>query len=85
VKFRVDENLPVELVADLRAAGHEAQTAREEGLAGAPDPTLIEKVRSEARVLLTMDKGIANVRAYPRNATHASSCSVPALRVGAQS
>jgi hypothetical protein len=65
VKFKVDENLPVELVADLRAAGHEAQTVPEEGLAGAPDPALIEKVRSEGRALLTMDKGIANAQAYP--------------------
>ena len=65
MKFKVDENLPIELVGDLQAAGHEAQTVPEERLAGAPDSTVMERVRNEARVLLTMDKGIANPRTYP--------------------
>ena len=65
MKFKVDENPPIELVGDLQAAGHEAQTVPEEGLAGAPDSTVMERVRNEARVLLTMDKGIANPRTYP--------------------
>ena len=65
MKFKLDENLPVELLADLHAAGRQAQTVPEEGLTGAPDPTVMERVRSEGRVLLTMDRGIANVRAYP--------------------
>ncbi len=65
MKFKVDENLPLELLTDLRVAGHEAETVSEEGLTGAPDTVLLEKVRSEERVLLTMDKGIANVRVYP--------------------
>lgn len=65
MKFKVDENLPLELLTDLRVAGHEAETVSEEGLTGAPDTVLLEKVRSEEWVLLTMDKGIANVRVYP--------------------
>jgi predicted nuclease of predicted toxin-antitoxin system len=31
MKFKVDENLPIELVGDLQAAGHEAQAVLEEG------------------------------------------------------
>ena len=65
MKFKLDENLPLELIADLRQAGHEAHTVPEEGLAGATDPTVVERARLEGRVLLTMDKGIANTRAYP--------------------
>ena len=65
MKFKVDENLPAELLSDLRAAGHEAETVPDEGVAGAPDSILLERVRSEGRVLLTMDKGIADVRIYP--------------------
>ena len=65
MKFKLDENLPVELLADLRAAGHEAHTVPEEGLAGSPDPAVIERVRIDGMVSLTMDKGIANTRAYP--------------------
>ncbi len=38
MKFKVDENLPAELLDDLRIAGHEAETVPEQGLSGAPDP-----------------------------------------------
>jgi predicted nuclease of predicted toxin-antitoxin system len=65
MKFKVDENLPVELLADLRAAGHDALTVPEEGTTGSPDSTVMKRVQAERRVLLTMDKGIANARAYP--------------------
>jgi predicted nuclease of predicted toxin-antitoxin system len=37
VRFKLDENLPVELLDDLRAAGHEADGLHDEGLIGAPD------------------------------------------------
>src|SRR5437016_4138906 len=36
-----------------------------EGMAGATDPSLLHPDRSEHRILLTMDKSIADVRAYP--------------------
>lgn len=65
MKFKLDENLPSELREDLRALGHEAETVVDEGLTGAPDSVILARVRSERRVLITMDKGIADVRAYP--------------------
>ncbi len=65
MKFKVDENLPAELLDDLRVAGHEAETVSDEGLTGAPDAIILESVRREGCTLLTMDKGIADVRAYP--------------------
>jgi hypothetical protein len=65
MKFKLDENLPVELVGDLHAAGHEAQTVAEEGLTGTADSVLVERARGEGRVFLTMDKGIADPRIYP--------------------
>jgi Domain of unknown function (DUF5615) len=65
VRFKLDENLLVELLDDLRAAGHEADGLRDEGLIGASDDVVLELVRRESRVLLTLDKGIADVRAYP--------------------
>jgi hypothetical protein len=65
VKFKLDENLPAELLDDLRAAGHEADSVPGEQLTGAPDAVRLDRVRSEASVLLTMDKGIGDVRAYP--------------------
>ena len=65
MRFKVDENLPSEIVADLRAAGHDADTVFDEGLAGAPDTTVMARVQAEGRAIITMDKGIADVRAYP--------------------
>lgn len=53
MKFKIDENLPAELVADLRAAGHEAETVPAQELAGAADSTLLAQVKRESRVLLT--------------------------------
>ena len=65
MKFKIDENLPGELAGDLRAAGHDADTVPNQGLAGAPDPTIMACVQTEGRAILTMDKGIADVRVYP--------------------
>ncbi len=39
VKAKLDENLPAELLDDLRAAGHEADTVDDEALPGrGPEP-----------------------------------------------
>jgi predicted nuclease of predicted toxin-antitoxin system len=65
MKFKIDENLPIELLEDLHAEGHEAETVPSEGLTGAPDSLILEKACSEDRILLTLDKGIADVRVYP--------------------
>ena len=65
MRFKLDENLPVELVAEIRDAGHEVETVYEEGLAGSTDETILRKVREERLVLLTLDKGIADIRAFP--------------------
>jgi Domain of unknown function (DUF5615) len=68
VRFKLDENLPLELLDDVRAAGHEADGLPDEGLIGAPDDVVLDLVRRERRVLLTLDKGIADVRAHPPEA-----------------
>ena len=65
MQFKVYENLPAEVVDDLRAAGHEAETVTGQGLRGVDDPSLLAHVQREGRVLLTMDKGIADIRTFP--------------------
>jgi predicted nuclease of predicted toxin-antitoxin system len=65
VKFKIDENLPGEFGLDLRALGHDAETVYAENLAGAKDPLLLAAASSEQRILLTLDKGIANLQQYP--------------------
>ncbi len=62
MKLKLDENLPSKLVADFRALGSEADAVTQESLCGSSDPTILEVVQSEGRILLTMDKGIADTR-----------------------
>ncbi|MGH3144834.1 MAG: DUF5615 family PIN-like protein [Rubrobacter sp.] len=65
MKFKVDENLPVELTEELRGAGHEAVTVAEQQLVGSSDLDLSEVCRSEDRVLVTLDLDFADIRTYP--------------------
>ncbi|MBW3624393.1 MAG: DUF5615 family PIN-like protein [Armatimonadetes bacterium] len=70
MKVKVDENLPAEVAELFRQAGHEADTVTEEGLSGEPDSVILDRVRREGRVLVTLDVGIADVRVYPPDQYH---------------
>jgi predicted nuclease of predicted toxin-antitoxin system len=65
IRFKVDKNLPDEAAELLRASGHEAVTVGSERLGGAGDALVAERVRAEARALVTLDLHFADVRAYP--------------------
>jgi predicted nuclease of predicted toxin-antitoxin system len=65
VRFKLDENLPIEVVTALVDAGHEGDTAAEEGLAGAADPPLLAHCSAEGRVLVALDLDFANIRRHP--------------------
>lgn len=65
MRFKVDENLPVDVAVRLRAAGHDAVTVAEQDMVGQVDPDLAETCRREDRVLVTLDLDFADIRAYP--------------------
>jgi len=65
VRLKTDENLPASATTLLRAAGHDVMTVIEENLGGTADPTVAEVCRREARALVTLDRGLGNIRAYP--------------------
>ena len=65
MRFKIDENLPVEFVEMLRGAQHDAQSVLDEGLGGAPDTRLAEVCRSEQRAIVTLDLDFADIRAFP--------------------
>ena len=69
MRIKLDENLPSELAADARAAGHDADTVLDEDLGGADDEIVVAAAKAERRVLFTLDKGIANQIRFPRPAT----------------
>jgi len=65
MKFKVDENLPVEAAELLRQEGHETLTVSEQALSGSPDADIASACRREGRDLVTLDKGFADIRLYP--------------------
>ena len=65
MNVKIDENLPASVVRIFVERGHAAETALEEGLAGASDERLAEDARKEERLLVTLDRGFADIRAYP--------------------
>ena len=65
LRFKLDENIPGEAVALLQDAGHDVHTALEQQLGGSPDDRLFGACQGEARVLVTLDRGFGDIRAYP--------------------
>lgn len=65
MRFKTDENLPEEFAHALRDAGWEALSVTDQRLGGTPDPYLISICTAEARVLITLDVGFGNIKAYP--------------------
>lgn len=68
--FKVDENLPEEAAELLLAAGHEADTVRQEGFSGVDDPFLGVLLQQEARALVTFDLEFGDIRKYPPQDYH---------------
>jgi len=65
MQVKVDEDLPGAVAALLREAGHDAQTVTEESLGGASDARIWTRVQREGRLLVTGDKGFADIRRHP--------------------
>jgi predicted nuclease of predicted toxin-antitoxin system len=65
MKFKVDENLPLEIAVNLREAGHDALTVVDQGLGGYADEHVAEVCKREQRALVTLDIDFANVQAFP--------------------
>jgi len=69
-RLKTDENLPDSAGMLLRTAGHDVTTVLGEKLGGAADPKVAEVCRSETRALVTLDRGLGNIRAYPPADNH---------------
>jgi len=65
MKFKVDENLPLEIAELLQSAGHDVTTVHGQKLTGEADPRIIEVCRQEDRALVTLDLDFSNIRVYP--------------------
>jgi predicted nuclease of predicted toxin-antitoxin system len=65
MRFKVDENLPVEVAQLFREAGHEAATVLDQRLEGTHDRAVATICQQEARALVTLDLDFADIRTYP--------------------
>jgi predicted nuclease of predicted toxin-antitoxin system len=66
---KLDENVPDSVGTILRDAGHDVALAREELRAGVSDDALLSASTAERRVLVTLDRGFANIIQHPPAAT----------------
>ncbi len=65
MKFKLDENMPVEIATTLCQAGIDAITVLDEELSGATDDQLFEIVQTEQRILITLDLDFSDIRNFP--------------------
>jgi predicted nuclease of predicted toxin-antitoxin system len=65
MRFKIDENLPVEVAQRLIAASHDAPTILDQKMSGRPDQDVAAICRDEHRALIALDSDFADIRAYP--------------------
>jgi predicted nuclease of predicted toxin-antitoxin system len=65
MRFKTDENLPIEVTELLRQHQHDALSVPEQQLAGQGDPQVAPVCRTEGRAIITLDLDFADIRAYP--------------------
>lgn len=65
MKFKIDENLPLESADIFRNEGYETETVHDEGIAGEPDSRIYSVCLEEDRVHVTLDVGFSNILVYP--------------------
>ena len=70
MKFKLDENLPEALVAELAALNHDTDNVRQEGLAGCDDPDVWAAAQAAGRFLITQDLDFSDVRKFQPGTHH---------------
>lgn len=65
MKFKIDENLPVEIANLLQQAGYDAVTVYDQKLTGKTDPEIANICNKENRAIVTLDLDFSDIRAYP--------------------
>lgn len=69
MRFKIDENLGLEIARVLREAGHDVSTVYDQSLGGATDQTIYDVCRKEKRCLVTLDLDFSNVLRFPPEPT----------------
>jgi predicted nuclease of predicted toxin-antitoxin system len=64
MKFKLDENVDLRILARFRLTGYDIATVPEQKMTSAPDQELIEVCRQEERCLVTADRDFSNRKRY---------------------
>ena len=70
MKIRLDENVARGVAELLRELGHDVLTVPEQGMSGRNDDDIWPVIQAEGRVLITQDKGFADIRRYSPGTHH---------------
>lgn len=65
MKLKLDEYLPHDLARALAARDHDVHTVADEHLTGRSDPVVVRAAAGEDRMVLTLDRGVGDLRHYP--------------------
>jgi predicted nuclease of predicted toxin-antitoxin system len=65
LRIKLDENISTSAAAVGTSLGHDVDIVEDEGLAGRDDADVMAAVRREGRFLITLDRGLADIRLYP--------------------
>ena len=65
MRFKIDENMPVECATILNEAGHDALTINDQRMVGEADAQVATVCKFEQRALVTLDLDFADIRTYP--------------------
>ena len=72
MRILLDENLPAELVAELRALGHDVEDVYSARLSGRPDDEVWMAAQSAGRLLITQDIRFGDARMLRQESMRAS-------------
>jgi predicted nuclease of predicted toxin-antitoxin system len=70
LRIKLDENMPTDARTYVASLGHDVDTVADEGLSGAPDPVVVAAATRDKRLLITLDRGLGDIRQFPLG-THA--------------
>lgn len=65
MKFKIDENLPIDIADILFQKGHDAKSVIDQNLSGEDDPDIAAICQNEERTLITLDTDFGDIRTYP--------------------
>jgi predicted nuclease of predicted toxin-antitoxin system len=70
MRILLDENLPMRLIAALRALGHDVEHVYTKDLSSRPDPDVRAVAEAEQRFLITQDRRFADARIFLAGSHH---------------